>query len=460
MAKHKIGWQTSKIERLSYYLFFAGQLIFNTIVMTYVLTLLLNNGVNEVLAGTIILAPKIWDAVNDTLFGFIVDKARLKGGKYLPWIKLSAIIMPLATIFLFSVPAGLSVTGKCIWVIIGYILWDSSYTISDTPIYALSTSMTNNMDERTTILSLRGVTGAIGGLLASILIPLLYGQNGANWGWSVTAIIVSVIGFVCMLPVAFLAKERYNGEKEEEASFKELLSALLQNKNLFIIIIVRFLFLLTYTMQVLNPIFAEYVMGNETVGSLLALLISIPTIVLAVVLPMLCRRFDKVHMLVFCMVLYAGSSVVQYFVGYSSMAMFLLFTVIRSVGYGGFTALIFMFIPDCIEYGQYTTGQRNAGTAFCLQTFVSKLNSAIISSLTAFIIAAMGFSATNVTPEGKEGVWFTYTIFAAIGSIIAIPILLKFYKLRDKDIAQIIECNNGVITKEECEARIAQRSKK
>ena len=107
MAKRKIGWQTSKVERLSYYLFFAGQLIFNTIVMTYVLTLLLNNGVNEVLAGTIILAPKIWDAINDTLFGFIVDKVRFKGGKYLPWIKLSAILMPIATIFLFSVPAGL-----------------------------------------------------------------------------------------------------------------------------------------------------------------------------------------------------------------------------------------------------------------------------------------------------------------------------------------------------------------
>ena len=32
MKKHKIGWQTTKKERLSYYLFFSGQLIFNTIV--------------------------------------------------------------------------------------------------------------------------------------------------------------------------------------------------------------------------------------------------------------------------------------------------------------------------------------------------------------------------------------------------------------------------------------------
>ena len=456
MKKHKVGWHTSKGERLAYYLFFAGQLIFNTIVMSYVLTLLLNNGVNEVLAGAIILAPKIWDAVNDTLFGFIVDKVRFKGGRFLPWIKLSAIIMPLATIFLFSVPESLSVTGKCIWIVIGYVLWDSSYTISDTPIYALSTSMTNNMDERTTILSLRGVAGAIGGLLSAVLIPLLYGQNGANLGWSVTAIIVSVIGGVCMLPVTFLAKERFDGEKEEEASFKDLFKALLQNKNLFVIISVRFLFLLTYTVQVLNPIFCEYVMGNETIASLLALLISVPSIVLAVVLPMLCRRFDKVHMLVVFMVIYAVPSILQYFVGYESMPIFLLITTIRSVGYAGFTSLIFMFIPDCIEYGQYTTGQRNAGTSFCLQTFVSKLNSAVISSLTAFIIAAMGFSATNVTPAGKDGVWFTYTIFSAIGSIIAIPLLLKFYTLRDKDVKEMIACNNGEISKEECEKRLSK----
>jgi len=456
MKKHKSEWLTSKGERLSYYLFFAGQLIFNTIVMSYVLTLLLNNGVNEVLAGAIILAPKIWDAVNDTLFGFVIDKVRFKGGRFLPWIKVSAILMPLATIFLFSVPGSLSVTGKCIWIVIGYILWDTSYTISDTPIYALSTSMTNNMDERTTILSLRGVTGAIGGLLAAVLIPLLYGQNGANLGWSVTAIIVSVIGLACMLPVGFVAKERFDAEKEEEASFKELFAALIQNKNLFVIIGVRFIFLLTYTVQVLNPIFCEYVMGNETIASLLALLISVPSIVLSVVLPMLCRRFDKVHMLVVFMVIFAVPSILQYFIGYESLAIFLLITTIRAIGYAGFTALIFMFIPDCIEYGQYTTGQRNAGTSFCLQTFVSKLNSAIISSLTAFIIAAMGFSATNVTEAGKDGVWFTYTIFTAIGSIIAIPLLLKFYTIRDKDVKEMIACNNGEITKEECEKRLSK----
>ena len=77
--------------------------------------------------------------------------------------------------------------------------------------------------------------------------------------------------------------------------------------------------------------------------------------------------------------------------------------------------------------------------------------------MTAFAIAAVGFSATNVTAQGKAGVWIIYTLFAAVGCIIAIPILLKYYKLRDKDVAHIIDCNNGLITREECEARIAKK---
>ena len=80
-------------------------------------------------------------------------------------MRIAAIGMPLATIFLFSLPAGTSSTTQVIWVIIGYVLWDTFYTICDTPIYALSTCMTNNLDERTSLLSVTRITGGIGGPL-------------------------------------------------------------------------------------------------------------------------------------------------------------------------------------------------------------------------------------------------------------------------------------------------------
>lgn len=108
-----------------------------------------------------------------------------------------------------------------------------------------------------------------------------------------------------------------------------------------------------------------------------------------------------------------------------------------------------MFVPDCIEYGQFTTGRRNEGVSFALQTFVNKLNAAIISSVSAFFLAMMGFSAANVTPEGQQGVWVTYTILSALGGIAAIPLLLKGYTLRDKKVAIMMKANNGEISKEE-----------
>lgn len=114
--------------------------------------------------------------------------------------------------------------------------------------------MTNNMDERTSILSYRGIAGGIGGLIASIVVPLLYGANGADLGWMLTAIIMSVIAAVCMIPVSFVAKERFHGEMEEEHSFREVFRGLLKNRNLFVIIAVKSLFLLTFTLEVLNPV--------------------------------------------------------------------------------------------------------------------------------------------------------------------------------------------------------------
>ena len=232
MTKHKQDWVTTRIERFTYALYFIGQLIFNTIVASFTLVYLLNAGINEVVAGSILLLPKIWDAVNDTLFGVLVDRIRLKSGRFLPWIRLAAIGMPLSTIFFFSLPNGLPQTVQVAWVIVGYILWDTFYTICDTPIYALSTCITNNLDERTSMLSATRITGGIGGMAAAIAIPMLYGANGANLGWSKTAIVISIVGAACMLPVGFCAKERFHGENEHQISVGEMLRGIGQNRQL------------------------------------------------------------------------------------------------------------------------------------------------------------------------------------------------------------------------------------
>ena len=93
--------QTSRRERISYYLYFFGQNMFYMIIASYISIFLLNHGVSETLAASVIFAPQIWDVINDVIFGRIVDKCHFKGGKFMPWLKVSWILIPLTTIFIY-----------------------------------------------------------------------------------------------------------------------------------------------------------------------------------------------------------------------------------------------------------------------------------------------------------------------------------------------------------------------
>ncbi|GHV15935.1 sodium:galactoside symporter [Spirochaetia bacterium] len=449
MDKKSSLWHTSGKERFAYAVYFSGQLIFYTMVASFTLTYLLNAGLNEIMVGSILVIPKIWDAVNDTLFGVVVDKVHFKKGRFMPWVRLSAILLPAATILFFSMPKGISETAQIIWVIVGYILWDSAYTVSDVPIYALSTSMTSDIAERTSILSVTRITGAMGGIAISILVPSLYGANGANLGWSLTAIVLSVLGFICMLPICLFGKERFHAEQVKESSLKDMWNGFRKNKYLLVFQIARFICNFTITLDVLNAVFAQYVIGDETFGSVMSMAIGLPTIIVAMFIPMIARKWDKVYVTAFFMAFFALVSIAQYFIGYQNHTTVLLLTALKCMGYGGYMTLSYMFVPDCIEYGQYKTGKRNEGVSFGLQTFVSKLDSALVATIGAFIISILGFSSQNVTVQGKNAVWFAITIFTAIGPAIAIPILLLTYKLRDKYVKVMSSCNNGEITREE-----------
>lgn len=457
--KKNLNYQSAPKERFGYGLYYFAQNIFYTFVTTYVATYLLNNGMNEAAIAAVLLAPKVWDAVNDPIFGVIVDKLKMKNGRFLPWIKLSVVFIPLTTVALFAMPSTLSDWAKSVWVIVAYILWDMSYTMCDAPIFALATTMTSDIQERASIYSMSRFTGTLGSFIPMVAVPLMYGENGLNLGWFVTAAIVCSVGFALMLPICFTVKERSHATIEEQRSVGSILKGFAGNKFLLVFYCCVLIINVTNTIQVLNPIFCQYVLGNETLATGLLVAVMGPILIDALVIPKLTRKIDKFYLYVGAVSLYCIISFIQYFIGYENMPLLIVTLVIKGIGLGGMTVLGAMFTPDCVEYGHYKSGQRNDGISFSIQTFVNKLVAAIVTSLSMAMISAMGFDSTNVTPDGTNAVWFMFTLFASIGSAIAIPILLCFYKLRDKDVRLMSQCNNGEISKEDCQAKLSDMKK-
>ena len=138
---------------LGYLLGPAGALLLNAVLATY-----LNVYYTDVLKLTglwggafLVVFPivsKIIDAVTNVVMGYVIDRTHTKEGKARPWLLLSAPLLAVTGILLFTVPSG-SETVQVIWVMVSYNLFYSfAYTIFNMSHNLMVPLSTRNITER------------------------------------------------------------------------------------------------------------------------------------------------------------------------------------------------------------------------------------------------------------------------------------------------------------------------
>ena len=118
---------TKSEKWLGYLIGPAGALLLNAVLATY-----LNVYYTDVLNLTPLwggafltifpIVSKIIDAITNVIMGQIIDRTKTKEGKARPWLLLSAPLVTITAILLFTVPNA-SDTVKAIWVMISYNLF-------------------------------------------------------------------------------------------------------------------------------------------------------------------------------------------------------------------------------------------------------------------------------------------------------------------------------------------------
>jgi Na+/melibiose symporter-like transporter len=371
----------------------------------------------------------------------------MKAGKYLPWIRISSFLIPLATIFMFAIPSGASIQVKIIWSAFAYILWDTSYTICDVPIFALATSMTNNVRERDNLFILNRFFGLLGGLITLILVPALY----PNIGWTATIIVLALVGMATMLPIGLKGKERYAVPQEKSPTIKELFHYLITNKPLLLFSAAIIVMSITNTASTMQAYTAIYCLGGPEWITIMALVSTLPILIVVAFSQKLIAKVEKKSILIFSISANLGLGIVLYFVGY---VLFLLICLIRSTFSSILSVIMVMFVADCAEFGNYATGNRAQGVAFSVQTFTAKITAAISSTVGMFLLGMIGFqSGEDVVqaPSTIAWIWRFFTIAPIVSGSVAVLILLFGYKLKSSDVTIMMKCNQGEITKEEAE---------
>lgn len=457
------GWFTTQKERNGYYLYFFGQNTIYLLVSTFLTTYLMFQGVDLTKSATVMLAVKVWDAVNDAIFGVIFDSVKFKSKKkYLPWLKISTILIPISTVILFAIPNSAGETTKLVWFAVAYIIWDAAYTLCDVPIYGAITSITSNINERNHMLSVKSIWGGAGSAVTMIIATLFVGEI-INTNYTVVAVIIAVIAAGTMAPILFRLKERFHTESEEEFSIKSMLVYLIKNKYLLIYYLGYFFSSAANVSASLNLFVSYYLFNNSAFSLVVSAIGLLPSLIFAVITPKILNKVDKMKVYVICNILNVILSVIIYFVGYRSVAAFIILSTVRAVPAAISGILVFMFTPDCAEYGKFKSGTDAIGITFSIQTFMTKLTGAVSGALGLFFLGlkSTGWITVNVenfqqlselgvvqSPHALGMLWFVYSLLPAIGIIIAL-VVWRFYKLNDKDVQIMADCNAGKTTKEE-----------
>ena len=471
MAYKHPDYMTTSKERLSYWTYFVGQNVYYNITAAFISTYLAMQGISLGKVAIVLLIVKVWDAVNDPIFGYIFDKIKFKNGqKSLPWLRIAVLLIPVVTIVLFSIPSGMSETGKLLWFGVAYILWDTVYTLTDVPAYAMLNTMTDNLQERNLLLSVNRVFSGVGMLIYGVVLPLLISEDvGMSASWAVA--ILSVFSALTMVPLCLNCKERNYKPEEENENFspKQMFTYLRSNK-----------YLLTYyggymatdalkTSAAVTLFVAFYLFGNSTFSIVLNFLSMVPGVFAAMAMPALLKRFDKFKTLFVCNIVNILLGLLIYFLGWENKTLFLVLTCIRTIPMSVVGILAFMFTPDCAEYGEYKTGISAKGITFAIQTFSVKITGAISSALALFLLGC--FSWISVEAEsfaqlealgiqqsaaGLNGLWIVYALVPVIGMMVS-TVFYLFYKLNDKDVQIMAKCNSGEITREEAEKLLSRK---
>lgn len=469
--KNNHTYMTKPAERISYWSYFIGQNVYYNITAAFISTYLAMQGVSLAKVAMVLLIVKIWDAVNDPIFGYIFDRVKFRSGlKSLPWLRFAVAFIPIVTIVLFAIPSGLSETGKLVWFGVAYVLWDTVYTLTDVPAYAMLNTMTDNLQERNLLLSMNRIFSGAGVLIYGVVLPLLISERvGLSTTWAVA--ILSIFSAATMVPLVINCKERnyHPGDEEEAFTPRQMLRYLRKNKYLL-----RYYggYMATDALKTSGAVLlfvSFYLFGDSLYSIALNLLNMLPGVLAAMLMPSILKRFDKFKTLFWCNIVSIVLGLAIYFLGYRNRAVFLVMTCIRTVPMSVMGILAFMFTPDCAEYGEYTSGISAKGITFAIQTFSVKITAAVSSSLALFLLGLFSWvsveaqsfeelAALNIqqTPAALNGLWAVYALVPVVGMIISTFFYLS-YHLNDRDVQIMAKCNAGEITREEAEKQLSRK---
>lgn len=455
---------TAKEKWLGYLLGPAGALLLNAVLATY-----LNVYYTDVLKLTgvwggafLVVFPiisKIVDAITNVAMGYIIDRTRTKEGKARPWLLLSAPLLAVTGILLFTVPSG-SETVQVIWLMVSYNLFYSfAYTIFNMSHNLMVPLSTRDTTQRGSLSVFNQIaTIMMSGILVALVFPMvIMPAIGADKSkWIVLMSVLSILALPLTLLEYFFTKERVTLENQgtEEAAipFRAQLKAIFTDR--YMLIIYAYFLIYTFGTSIKNlslVYFCNYVLGTYNDGitqTLISVIGGIPMGIGIFAVWPLAKKFGKRNVTLVGFILYAiGSAVCWLFP--TNMVIMLVGQFIKNIG-GLPCFYVFMALfADVLDHVEWRSGIRCDGIAMSVYNIIAVAMVGICTGIFNGMLSQSGYVAPSVvggvtvaaeqSAAVKSAITFGFVGLEVITGII-LAVLLVFLNVEkniDKEQAEI-----------------------
>lgn len=393
-------------------------------------------GLAAAAVGTMMLLSRLLDGVSDLIMGTIIDRTRTRWGKARPWVLWTAVPMGLGLVLMFSVPTGLSASGKMAYASITYVIMAAViYTACNLAYNTLLSLAAPDPKDRVTMSSIRFFFTMAVVLFINYNCSKLY----TGLGWTGMSIVFGGLAIILLLITFLGTKERTNVEEntqKDEPSQKvpigESFKLLFQNRYFWLLTVV---FIVNYTVLGINNglriYYAKDVLGNAGLMGTLTLCFILPKMIGNLCYPAINRLLGKWKSM---MIGYCIEVVGLLIIAFTQTSFATAAAGLVCLGIGGIphNAGLFSMVADVIDYGEWKTGVRLDGLTNSATSFGMKVGSGLGSAATAWGLAWAAYegSLEVQTAATLSGIKMAFSILPAI--LIVVGIIALFFCNLDK----------------------------
>ncbi len=469
---------TPKKEWLAYCVGALGQGMVYAVMSSYISDFYMNVlKLTPLFVLLLMLLARVWDAVNDPIMGYIMDRAHPKRGKMRPYLLYTPIPIAVLTVLLFFAP-NLSGTQLMIYAAVTYVLWGMIYTASDVPFWSLPNAMTPNPDERGSIISKGRTANGVGSavpmaffMVLGFVLPKfnLSGTELEKTKYMVIAMFCAIVGNILFASVYFKSKERVRipdppkRKKGEKTAIGQIFSCkpLMLTAAMGILSSARYM----YQAGAVHVARYSFYIGKDLTGltelekeaalqSNISLVSTVFQIASALgmfgamlLMPVLFKKFNYKQIIITTSLMGAVSSMIVWFLGYERFWLCVPFFVISCIPLGAINVCAFAMIGDCLDYMEWKTGARLTGLGSAIQSFVTKLGNAISTSFIIVMYMIVNLDVASISAKVtanplemdagvRTGMFSLISIIPAV-SLLLCTVPLFFYDLVGEKKAQV-----------------------